>query len=159
MGLLFLKKKIKLNNFLSKYFTNQYYMPSIRIKLVNHLSKFANSSIDISDGLLSDLEKLINNQKLSYKLNLRAIPISYNLKKVLQLKKLSKINFISKGDDYQILFTASQEKSGIIKKISSKLSVKITKIGIIQNKSLKSSIIEHNNVKITLKNKGYHHKF
>tara|TARA_B100001250_G_C19753250_1_gene768825 strand:- start:234 stop:1193 length:960 start_codon:yes stop_codon:yes gene_type:complete len=159
LGLLILKKKIKLNKFLSKYFTNQYFMPNIKINLANQLKKFADSSIDISDGLLADLEKLINNQKLSYKVNLKDIPISMNLRKVLKTKKLSKINFISQGDDYQVLLTAPKSKSGIIKRISNKLGVKITKIGKIQNKSLKSSIIDQNNAVITVKNKGYLHKF
>jgi thiamine-monophosphate kinase len=159
LGLLFLKKKIKLSNLLGKYFVNQYFTPNIKIELVNQLKKFANSSIDISDGLLADLDKLINKQKFSYKLNLSNIPISDNLKKVLKLKKLLKVNFISNGDDYQILFTASRSKSRIIKKISTKLGVKITKIGIIQNKPLKSSIIDENKSVITLKNKGYFHKF
>ena len=159
LGLLVLKKRIKLNNDLNKYFTNQYFMPNIKIQLANQLKKFANSSIDVSDGLLTDLDKLINNQKLSYKLNLKNIPISNNLKKTLKIKKLSKINFISRGDDYQVIFTASKSKSGIIKKISSNLGVKITKIGIIQNKSLKSSIIDQNNAVIAVKNKGYLHKF
>ncbi len=159
LGLLVLKKKIKLNNYLSEYFVNQYFLPNIKSKLTLQLKNFANSSIDISDGLLEDLDKLLINQKLSFKLNLKTIPISKNLKNVLKLNKLSKINFISRGDDYQILFTASKDKRGIIKKISNKLRVKITKIGIIQNKSLKSSVIDQNNIKITLKNKGYIHKF
>jgi len=159
LGLLILKKKIKLNNSLNKYFTNQYYMPNIKIKLADQLKKFANSSIDISDGLLTDLEKLINNQKLSYELNLKDIPISKNLRKVLKIKKLSKVDFISKGDDYQILLTAPKSKSGIINRISTKLGVKITKIGKIQNKSHKSSIFDTNNTVITVKNKGYLHKF
>ena len=134
-------------------------MPNIKIKLAKHLIKFANSSIDISDGLLADLDKLIINQKLSYKIDLKKIPISYNLKRLLELKKLSKINLISKGDDYQILFTAPKSKSSIIKSISRKLNIKITKIGVIQNNSIKSSIIDLNNTIITLKNKGYLHKF
>ena len=82
-----------------------------------------------------------------------------NLRKILKTKKLSKINFISQGDDYQVLLTAPKSKSGIIKRISNKLGVKITKIGKIQNKSLKSSIIDQNNAVITVKNKGYLHKF
>ena len=159
VGLLLLKNKIRLNNTLNKYFTNQYFLPTIQLKLMNQIKKFANTSIDISDGLLTDLDKLINNQKLPYKLNLKDIPISKNLKKVLKIKKLSKINFISNGDDYQVLLTAPQSKRGIIKRISSKLGVKITKIGIIQNNSLKSSIIGPNNAVITVKNKGYLHKF
>ena len=159
MGLSFLKNKIKLNSQLGKYFTNQYFMPNIQIRLANKIKKFANTSIDISDGLLSDLEKLINSQKLSYKLYLRQIPISNNLKKIINMKKLSKINYISKGDDYQILFTASKNKRRIIKKISSNYRIKLTLIGSIESFSKKSFIIDDKNKIITLKNKGYIHKF
>ena len=45
---------------------------------------------------------------------------SINLKKILALKKLSKINYISNGDDYQVLFTASKNKMRIIRKIINK---------------------------------------
>ena len=78
---------------------------------------------------------------------------------MLALKKLSKINYISNGDDYQILFTASENKRRIIKKITSKCRVKITKIGSIQSNVKKSSIFDDNNLQISLKNKGYFHKF
>ena len=159
MGLLILKKKIKLNNLLNQYFTNQYFMPNIQLNFITHIRKFANTSIDISDGLLTDLNKMINNQKISYRLDLSDIPISSNLKKVLDLKKLSKINYISNGDDYQILFTAPESKRGIIRRISSNYRIKLTKIGSIQNNSKKSLICDHKNRPITLKNKGYLHQF
>jgi thiamine-monophosphate kinase len=159
LGLLVLKNKLKLNHRLKKYFTNQYFMPNIQLKLTEQIKKFANTSIDISDGLLADLDKMINNQKLSYKLFLDDIPISNNLKKILDLKKLSKINYVSNGDDYQVLFTASKNKTRIIKKIASNYRVKITKIGSIQSHVEKPYIIDDKNVKITLKNKGYFHKF
>ena len=55
------------------------------------------------------MDKLINKQKLSYKVNISKIPLSNNLKKIILSKKLKKINFVSKGDDYQILFTASKK--------------------------------------------------
>ena len=159
LGLLILKNKLKLNHQLKKYFTSQYFMPNIQFRLTNKIKKFANTSIDISDGLLADLDKMINNQKLSYKLFLEDIPISNNLKKILDLKKLSKINFISNGDDYQILFTASKNKARIIKQIASNYRVKLTKIGLIQNHLKKPSIVDGKNVHISLKNKGYFHKF
>jgi thiamine-monophosphate kinase len=159
LGLLFLKHKIKLNNLLGKYFINQYFMPNIQLKLTEQIKKFANTSIDISDGLLVDLDKMINDQKLSYKINLKDIPISKNLKKILSLRKLPKINYISNGDDYQVLFTASKDKSRIIRKIASNYRIKLTKIGHIQNIYKKSSIVDDNNVEISLKNKGYLHKF
>ena len=159
LGLLVLKNKFKLNNLLSKYFINQYFMPNIQLKLVNLIKKVANTSIDISDGLLSDLDKMINKQKLSYKLDLKRVPISKNLKKVLHIKKLSKINYISNGDDYQVLFTASKSKRRIIKKISSIYRIKITNIGSIQSIDKNSTVINDKNKIITIKNKGYFHQF
>jgi thiamine-monophosphate kinase len=159
LGLLILKNKLKLNHQLKKYFINQYFMTNIQIKLTDQIKKFANTSIDISDGLLTDLDKMINNQKLSYKIFLDDIPISYKLKNIVNFKKLSKIHYVSNGDDYQVLFTASKDKVRIIKKISSTFRVKLTKIGSIQSHVEKSSIINNKNVKITLKNKGYFHQF
>ena len=134
-------------------------MPSIQSRITDQIKKFANTSIDISDGLLADLDKMINNQKLSYKLFLEDIPISNNLKKIIDLRKLSKINYVSNGDDYQVLFTASKNKVRIIKKIAFNCRVKLTKIGSIQSYTKKSSIVNDKNVEIRLKNKGYFHKF
>ena len=159
LGLLVLKNKIKLSKKFKEYFINHYFKPDIQLKLADHLKKFANTSIDISDGLLADLKKLINSQKLSYKLNLKDIPISTNLKKVLYQKKLSKIKYISNGDDYQVLFTASKNKRRIIKDISTNCRIKLTKIGSIQSLSKKSFIVDNKGIKITLKNKGYFHNF
>ena len=158
-GLLILKKKINVQRKIKEYFLNRYYLPDLQINLTKKLYYIANTSIDVSDCLIADLEKLINNQRLSYKLNFDRIPISKKLKDVLISKKLSKLSFISKGDDYQILFTASPSKSRIIEKIAKFLGLKISKIGKICNHSEKSQIIDKKGNKINLKLKGYYHQF
>ena len=159
VGLNILKKRITTNNDLTKYFVNKYYLPDLKLELAEKLLTFANTSIDLSDGLITDLEKLLNRQKLSYKLYLNSIPISQNLKKLLDLKKLSKLSFISQGDDYQILFTANSSKSRIIAKISKSLGIKISKIGKICSYSQNPEIIDQKGKKIAIKNKGYYHNF
>ena len=158
-GLNILKKKISINNSLNKYFEGKYYLPDLHLKLSNKLLTFANTSIDISDGLIADLEKLLNNQQFSYKLNLDSIPISKNLKKLIIQKKLDKTAYISQGDDYQILFTANSSKSRIINKTSKSLGIKISKIGKICSNSEKSQIIDQKGNKIAVKTKGYSHRF
>ena len=159
LGLLVLKNKIKLNKKLSTYFINHYYKPDIKYSLTDRLNKFATSSIDLSDGLISDLEKLINKQKNSYKLFFDKIPISKNLNSVINLKNLSKKNLISKGDDYQILFTSNSKNRDLIKKISSTRNIKITRIGKILNSTHKSSIIDRYGHLIKINYKGYNHTF
>ncbi|MBD1174728.1 thiamine-phosphate kinase [Pelagibacterales bacterium SAG-MED01] len=158
-GLKILKNKIHTNTHLSKYFKSKYYLPTLHLKLSKKLLSLANTSIDISDGLITDLEKLINDQKFSYKLNLQNIPISTNLKKLLIQKKLNKISFVSQGDDYQILFTANSSKSRIINKTAKSLGIKISKIGKICSSLQKSQIIDQKGNKIAIKNKGYSHHF
>ena len=159
LGLKILKKKFKIKKNLANYFINKYYKPDIHLNLSKHLLKFANTSIDISDGLLSDLEKMLNKQNLSFQLNENKIPISKQLTKIIKIKKLKKINLISNGDDYQILFTATPKKDRIIKKISKILEIKISKIGKILSSKKRSVIIDEKGKQIVLKNKGYIHQF
>ena len=87
LGLQVLKKKVLLNRNEYNYFINKYYLPDLPIKVSSNLLKFANSSIDISDGLFGDLSKLINKSKLFYKVDLNKVPISINLKKYLSKSK------------------------------------------------------------------------
>ena len=131
----------------------------MHIDITKKLLSIANTSIDISDGLVADLEKLINHQKLSYVLYLNNIPTSKNLNKLIKSKIVKKITSVTFGDDYQILFTASPSKSRIISKTSKTLGIKISKIGKICSPKQKSQIIDEKNKKIALKNKGYFHKF
>ena len=114
VGLKVLKNKIYINKTLGNYFKKKYFLPELHNNFTKKILSIANTSIDISDGLISDLEKLISKQNLSYKLFLKDIPISKNLDILIKSKKIKKISCVSRGDDYQILFTASPNKSRII---------------------------------------------
>ena len=159
IGLQILKNKIKVKKKISDYFINKYYKPDININFTKTLLKYANTSIDISDGLIDDLKKMINRQYLSYTFNQNKVPISKNLTKLILDKNLQKSKLISNGDDYQILFTASPNKSRIIKNVSKNKGVKLTKIGKIISGNVKSSIIDEKGKQIVIKSTGYTHQF
>ena len=159
IGLQILKGKIKVNNKMSKFFIKKYYEPDLQIKLIKNLLNLANTSIDISDGLIDDLKKMINRQNFSFHIFEKKIPVSKTLNLLMKIKNFKKIDITSKGDDYQILFTASPVKSRIINKISKNIGVKITKIGKIISGKNKSKIINLKNKQIEAKNKGYIHQF
>jgi len=57
VGLKVLQKKIKLNQNLMNYFKKKYFHPDLHINITRKLFSFANTSIDISDGLITDLKK------------------------------------------------------------------------------------------------------
>ena len=159
VGLQLLKKKIKIDKKNSQFFINTHYQPKLQTKLCDHLFKFANTSIDISDGLIDDLKKMINRQNFSFKLYEKKLPVSLNLERLIKHKNLKKMDVVSNGDDYQILFTANTNKKRIIKNISKNTGTKITKIGkIISNKN-RSVVINSKGKQIKANKKGYIHQF
>ncbi len=159
LGLKALSNKVKFKNKDKLFFVDKYYKPDLPLNLTKYLLKFANSSIDVSDGLIDDLVKMINRQSLSFHLFEDKIPVSNKLSNLIKKKRLNKINLISNGDDYQVLFTADINKARIIQKASKTTGIKITKIGKIISGKDKSLIFDEKGKKIGAKSKGYIHRF
>ncbi len=160
IGLQILKKNISIPKILKKYFISKFYMPSINLKMVNFLQKFANTSIDISDGLLIDLKKMIRQQKYGFSIRLDDIKLSNQLKKVLNINKRLKIeNIIFNGDDYEIIFTSHKKNRSSITQYSKNNNLKIQRIGKILKKHQDSHILKGNKKFRINKNLGYTHQF
>jgi thiamine-monophosphate kinase len=159
LGLKIIKNNPKISSKLKKYFINQFYCPNLPFKIYKHIHKFANTSMDISDGLISDMNKLINNQKLSFEINVNKIPISKNLEVYLNKYNKKRNVYLFNGDDYQILFTAPKKKRSLIKSIGKKMNQKITIIGKINNIYKKNLIKLDNKPQNLTSFKGYSHKF
>ena len=159
LGLRLLKNKVNIKKKDKLFFIDKYYKPELPLNLTKYLLKFASSSIDVSDGLIDDLSKMINRQNLSYHLFENKIPISKNLSNLIKNKKLKKFDIISNGDDYQVLFTADMNKARIIQKVSKTTGIKITKIGKIVSGKDRSLIFDEKGKQIQAKSKGYIHQF
>ena len=159
LGLKALSNKAKFKNKDKSFFVDKYYKPDLPLNLTKYLFKFANSSIDVSDGLIDDLSKLINRQSLSFHLFENKIPVSNKLSNLIKKQRLNKINLISNGDDYQVLFTADIKKARIIEKASKATGIKITKIGKIVSGKDRSVIFDEKDKQIQAKSQGYIHQF
>ncbi len=159
LGLKALSNKAKFKNKDKLFFVDKYYKPDLPLNLTKYLLKFANSSIDVSDGLIDDLSKMINRQTLSFHLFEKKIPVSKKLSNLIKKKRLNKINLISNGDDYQVLFTADVNKARIIQNASKTTGIKISKIGKIVSGKDRSMIFDEKDKQIQAKSKGYIHHF
>ena len=159
IGLKMIKNNIKISSKLKRYFINRFYCPNLPYKIYKLMHKFANTSIDISDGLISDMIKLINNQKLSFEIDINKIPISKSLEAYLKNYKKVKKDCLFSGDDYQVLFTSAKKNRLLIKSIGERMNQKFTIIGKINN-GYKKNLIKLDNKPLNLsKFKGYSHKF
>ena len=132
IGLLLKQKKLNVDNNTKKYFINKYLYPKpcmLGSKIIN----YSCNCIDISDGFIGDLSKLINN-KLGAEIYYSKIPLSKKTKTLLRNKKIELNSLLYAGDDYELIFTSSNNNDKFIKKICKKNKIKITKVGRIIDK-------------------------
>jgi len=158
LGLKILKGKYSFGN-INKYFLKKYYEPNLSTKFSKYLNAFATSSIDISDGVVQDLQHICSNSRKGAIVDLNLIPVSYITQSLISLKKIKLLNIFSRGDDYKIIFTSGKKNRSKIASIASKTNTKVSKIGYITKKKGIIFRYKKNNIVLDSKNTGYTHNF
>lgn len=103
--------------------------PQARVALGLALRNLASSAIDVSDGLLADLNHILQASNLGAQLYLADIPLSEAVKNWAQANPIQALNA---GDDYELCFTASPNQRQEIKDLSKLLNLPIHRIGEIR---------------------------
>ncbi len=148
LGLKCLKNKID-----SKYFINKHKKVIPDIKKGRLLSKYVNSMIDVSDGLLLDLKRILNSSKKGAKIFYENIPVSKKLSSFCLKYNFNEYEFVlSGGEDYVLLFTISPKNELYLKKENTQYYI----IGQVNNNQ-GELIVKHKNKTIKLKDYGYDH--
>ena len=134
-GLEQFEKKVALNQY-NQYLIERFFRPTARVDIGQAIMDYASSSIDISDGLIGDVKKIMTASDVGALIHIEDIPLSKEMLKIYEPKK-SQTFALSGGDDYELLFTASAENLSKIMDISKEINQKITQIGnITENKNL-----------------------
>ena len=151
MGLASLQGKLKLASSLKVKCIKVLEMPTPKVSLGYHLSRYTNSCIDISDGLIQDLNHILKASKVGATILLNDIPCE----KFIHASKQYQF-VLNGGDDYELLFTAPKKNRPYIEKIAKKTNTAISVIGVItQNKTLK--VMDQKGRSISFNKKGFDH--
>jgi thiamine-monophosphate kinase len=89
------------------FLLDRYYYPSPRIDQGIELRRLASACIDISDGLLADARHIAQKSGVCVEIDLESLPISAALNSYAGAR--SEQFAVSSGDDYELLFTISEE--------------------------------------------------
>ena len=115
-----------------KQIEHRMHSPTPRIELGIRVRDSASAALDISDGLLGDLQHILKQSQVSAEVFLDQLPKSATLHK--QSEDIQNQFAARGGDDYEICFTAPAEKRNSINEISKALNLPLTKIGRITDK-------------------------
>lgn len=84
---------------------NRYHLPQPRLKESEQLIGLATSCIDISDGLLADMQHVCDASSVGAEISLEALPVSKEAREMIAAQPELLALIYSGGDDYELLFT------------------------------------------------------
>ncbi len=138
MGLSILKMNILKNNSKTKlskcdqdYFLKKLHTPTPRLDVSKHIAEYATSAIDISDGLLIDLQRVLSMSKKAAVIEVDKIPVSDEMRKYIT--DSSDIdNLLIGGEDYELIFTFKPEDKIRLEQFFAAENILVTEIGRIE---------------------------
>ncbi|MGL4676892.1 MAG: thiamine-phosphate kinase [Brevinema sp.] len=141
-----------------RYFHQRHYRPTPRNNWVSYLKRYPiSSAIDISDGLIEDLQKLCRASKTSFCIEADALPLSeehIGIENLQEHKIFYQKEALIGGEDYELIITSAEIMD---EALALQHGIKISRIGRILSEKDPSFIIYNKNRCLPNQFKGYEH--
>jgi thiamine-monophosphate kinase len=153
-GLELLNKQIPLENEASASLKEAFLKPYPRVAEGQILLEYGvRAAIDISDGLISDLSHICQASQVSARIEIDLVPVLPEVKANFGDRAIELA--LSGGEDYELLFTASNE---VIDKVKSAVSCPVTVIGEIgAGNAGEITVVNKKGEPVSLHSKGWEH--
>jgi thiamine-monophosphate kinase len=145
------KNNIKISFKEDKALINKFLIPNPRIDIGKIIVNFATSIIDISDGLLADLDQVCKNSNVGAEIYIKDIPFSKGAQNYISSDVFNHLDLITGGDDYELLYTIDPKDINKIDESSSIIG-KITDLDGLSLFSINNKLMDS-----SAKSKGYKH--
>lgn len=111
------------------------------------------AAIDISDGLISDLNHICHSSQVGARIEVERVPIAPTVKANFGTRALELA--LSGGEEYELLFTA---RPGVIESVRSAVSCPVIVIGeIVADKASKITLVDKKGNPVSLPRTGWDH--
>lgn len=124
------------NHLRSKPFAAQleqrHYLAIPRVLVGQALLNLASSAIDISDGLISDIQHILQRSKVGVSLDVAQLPVSNELIQFVGSTVAAQQYALTSGEEYELCFTVPEQNKGSIESALAHCGAKITCIGQIR---------------------------
>ncbi len=139
------------------YLINRFARPNARVHIGQAIAAHASAAIDLSDGLFTDIEKLLKASGVSGSIELAGLPLSSQLIKLMDEDDALRFA-LGGGDDYELCFT-SAASAEVIQDIADQHAVEITRIGQVNDRSTAATVLlcTRNGDEYDYQHRGYRH--
>ena len=112
----------------------RHHQPKAQVELGRRLGEqnLATAMIDISDGLASDLEHILQASQVDGVIEEDKLPLSGVFQQHASTDSTLRELALYGGEDYELLFSVAPEKAADVAALAAELNLSITSIGVIQ---------------------------
>jgi thiamine-monophosphate kinase len=114
------------------FLADRYRLPQPRLALGQRLVGTASAMMDISDGLVADLEHIAEVSHVGAVIEAARLPLSPAARAAIVADPLRLAAALGGGDDYELLFTAAAETGAALAALAGELGVALSMIGRIE---------------------------
>jgi thiamine-monophosphate kinase len=134
VGLDIIQGKQSIGNEYKAFFLNSLNRPEVSIEAGLRIREIANSTIDVSDGLIADLGHILDASHVGAEIEVKNIPLSVAMQQCVDETTAWNYALIS-GDDYKLCFTASAEQHELIISTFREINIPVSCIGRIKEEA------------------------
>lgn len=132
--------------------------PTPRIALGEALRRVAHSAIDISDGLIADLEHICERSHVSADIEWARVPVARVVRHDASRNLIETV--LAGGDDYELCFTAPAARRNAVERAGRAARIAVTRIGRIVRRAKRTPLVRVLDAAgnaIELRRTGYDH--
>ena len=111
------------------FLLDRYLLPQPRGNLADVLQRFAGAGMDISDGLVGDLSKMLKVSGAGARIELGCVPFSPAVKQALALSPALLDTALTGGDDYELLCAVTPASAAAFEEAASEAGTSVVCIG------------------------------
>lgn len=135
---------------------HRYRLPEPRVAFGQKIRGVATAALDVSDGLVADLEHIADASRVHMTVGVSTIPLSDHRRRTSGTSESEIIAAVTGGDDYEIAFTAPVEKRAAVQKLAAETQTRVSEIGLVEAGE-GVSLVGDDGSEIAILHKGYKH--
>ena len=139
------------------FLVRRYRNPEPRSALTTVIRNCAESAIDVSDGLVGDVEKLCHVSHVNAEIELDLVPLSAAARKAAAKDRDLLERMIVAGDDYEIAAAVPASRGAKFEAEAKMAGVEVSAIGVIRHGEGEVIVLASNGLPISLTSKGFSH--
>jgi len=146
-----------LNDSERDHLLGRYRLPQPRTALADALRAHASAAIDVSDGFVGDLAKLLRVSGMSAEVELARVPLSSAARKALAADGSLRETIFGGGDDYEIVCTVADSKLDAIRAAAQQAGIEVAVVGRAREGRDEPRFLDDNGSPLTFARRSFSH--